>query len=131
MALAIGGNRWDCDYPGCTEYVVGLGGAIGLRAIGWYFKPAGTRQGGHPLEPSIACPRHRFDAERHGPNLRHPKETLCGICPGQRDADRFQALIAIADNGMELLETILRSRQRHLQDEHKPAPKEVFSKAGK
>jgi len=44
-------NLWECDHPGCKCTAVGVGGAIGLRAIGWYFKRG----------PIIRCPNHRPD----------------------------------------------------------------------
>lgn len=45
-------NRWGCDRHGCTSTAVGVGGAIGLRAIGWFFAPG----------PQVFCPLHRPDA---------------------------------------------------------------------
>lgn len=45
-------NLWECDHPDCNASAVGEGGAVGLRAIGWYFKPG----------PILYCPRHRPDA---------------------------------------------------------------------
>ena|ERR1700760_3915739 len=41
-------NIWECHHPDCTNRVVGVGGAIGLRAIGWYFE----------LGPVLYCPNH-------------------------------------------------------------------------
>jgi len=46
-------NKWECEFPGCKSTAVGCGGAVGLRAIGWYFKPG----------PKIFCPNHRPDKE--------------------------------------------------------------------
>jgi hypothetical protein len=41
-------NRWECEVEGCDSIADGLGGALGLMAIGWYFK----------VGPVIRCPRH-------------------------------------------------------------------------
>lgn len=41
-------NRWECQFANCSRTVVGVGGAVGLRAIGWWFKPG----------PEIFCPAH-------------------------------------------------------------------------
>jgi hypothetical protein len=47
-------SLWECQNPGCSRQCIGCGGAIGLRAIGWYFMPG----------PVIFCPAHRPDAKR-------------------------------------------------------------------
>lgn len=47
-------NRWQCGVHGCKSEAVGAGGAIGLRAIGWYFERG----------PVILCPAHRPDPTR-------------------------------------------------------------------
>lgn len=44
-------NLWECDRPGCTSRAVGVGGAVGLTAVGWYFRPG----------PVLFCPAHRPD----------------------------------------------------------------------
>lgn len=44
-------NHWECNHKGCTSVAEGSGGAMGLRAIGWYFRPG----------PMLLCPRHRPD----------------------------------------------------------------------
>lgn len=41
-------NRWECDRAECLVTADGIGGAIGLRAIGWFFD----------IGPMIYCPRH-------------------------------------------------------------------------
>lgn len=41
-------NRWNCEHPGCKNECVGIGSAIALRTIGWYFK----------IGPTILCPAH-------------------------------------------------------------------------
>jgi len=83
-------NLWECEEPGCDATAVGEGGAVGLRAIGWYFQPG----------PVILCPRHRPDpipcvdpgvppeerAEKHG--------KPCPSCRAAAEADRIQATLA-------------------------------------
>jgi len=44
-------NRWECDHPGCTVTAVGVGGAVGLRSVGWFFE----------YGPKLLCPAHRPD----------------------------------------------------------------------
>lgn len=51
-------NKWECDYDGCTVTATGTGGAIGLLAIGWWFKPIGYGSG----RPALLCPAHRPDS---------------------------------------------------------------------
>lgn len=29
-------NRWECEHPGCNSRADGVGGAVGLRAVGWF-----------------------------------------------------------------------------------------------
>lgn len=43
-------NGWQCEYPGCPYKCVGVNGAMGLRAIGWYFVPG--------LTNNCFCPYH-------------------------------------------------------------------------
>ncbi|MAT84097.1 MAG: hypothetical protein CMD39_07380 [Gammaproteobacteria bacterium] len=50
-------NLWECEHRGCTAAAAGTGGAVGLRAIGWYF-----RRGSGGSGPTILCPNHRPDA---------------------------------------------------------------------
>lgn len=57
LVRAMGVNKWNCAHPGCTYHCVGMGGAVGLRAIGWFVAiRAETRQ-----PPLILCPAHRAD----------------------------------------------------------------------
>jgi len=50
-------NVWQCDHEGCESTCVGIGGAVGLVAIGWYFKKGNMRRGvgEHPI---TLCPIH-------------------------------------------------------------------------
>ena len=99
MGALVGGmaapvNRWECDQPGCDRQCVGTGGAIGLRAIGWWFLPG----------PRLFCPAHRPDPATepigepdprdkwvgsHGPEAPYP----CSMCAADREADYLQDAI--------------------------------------
>jgi len=76
-------NEWQCDYAGCRNKVVGLGGAIGLRAIGWYFAPG----------PSLRCPLHRPDPAPCTDEATEAEQRpeACPMCSGDRDAQRWQS----------------------------------------
>jgi hypothetical protein len=65
-------NRWECEEPGCKSIADGVGGAAGLVAIGWFFRPG----------PTILCPAHRPDRVpcRDG-------GAPCPVCAGRRAAD--------------------------------------------
>jgi hypothetical protein len=43
-------NAWSCDRRPCGMKAVGVAGAAGLRAVGWYFSPG--------IPPVILCPLH-------------------------------------------------------------------------
>ena len=84
-------NRWDCDVRGCNSSAVGMGGAIGLRAIGWYFVPGGP----------LRCPSHRPDVMpcRDALTLRDatpefPAPEACPLCRAGLEAAELQELIA-------------------------------------
>lgn len=72
-------NRWGCDHPGCGRSCAGTGGAIGLRAIGWYFM--------YGLGGNIFCPEHRPDP---GPG---PDGQPCALCTAETQARLIQAQI--------------------------------------
>ncbi len=76
-------NKWECSHPGCTSTAVGVGGALGLRAIGWYFVPG----------PITRCPNHRPDLS----TVKHEECEIsgpCSYCRAEQEADIFQADIA-------------------------------------
>jgi hypothetical protein len=78
-------NLWECEAPGCDSKCVGAGGAIGLRAIGWFFVPLG----------GLFCPHHRPDKTTD----KHPMgicdtDGPCSPCAGDREADKLQYMIA-------------------------------------
>jgi hypothetical protein len=80
-------NEWQCGFPGCKMLAHGVGGAIGLRAIGWEFIPGTLR----PLRAGIPiCPYHRSDLP--GIQCRHIPETPipCKFCAAIADAERLQ-----------------------------------------
>lgn len=88
-------NLWQCDAPGCKRTAIGSGGAIGLRAIGWFVR----------LGPVVFCPGHRPD---HGPCEEHEGET-CSLCPSEAEAKRFQDMIRSAgDKSDKLTNTVAR-----------------------
>lgn len=65
-------NLWECSKVDCTQTCVGLGGAIGLVAIGWYFK----RGSADPIRPpTLFCPGHH-----PSPAMKKCKEFNCEIC---------------------------------------------------
>ena len=77
-------NRWDCQEPGCENSCAGMGGAVGLRAIGWYFEPG----------PRIFCPFHRPDpATSTEARYMGCTEDYCAPCRAQAVANFFQSLI--------------------------------------
>ena len=81
-------NRWECNYPGCTNSAVGVGGARGLRGLGWEFVPGQVRP--VCLQPRIFCPQHRIDLKQV-PCLED-NVTPCMPCAASLDANRLQKL---------------------------------------
>lgn len=75
-------NKWECSHPGCTFHCVGTGGAIGLRAIGWFVS---LSPHSYPL---ILCPAHREDIRPvpckdlpgHGKDSHSMVHPLCHVC---------------------------------------------------
>lgn len=66
-------NIWECQEVSCHRRCVGTGGAVGLRAIGWYVR----------MGPVIFCPEHRPDAG----------EDDCSHCLAEVWSFTFQHLI--------------------------------------
>ncbi|MGH7639472.1 MAG: hypothetical protein ACREOA_05750 [Candidatus Dormibacteria bacterium] len=78
-------NVWECQ--SCGTKVEGLGGAVGLRAIGWYFEPG----------PVIYCPRHRPDGTlERGPNHDPGVGGPCALCTAELEATRLQTIVEAA-----------------------------------
>jgi hypothetical protein len=78
-------NLWECAEPDCKHIALGEGGALGLRAIGWYFVV------GEPLK----CPEHRPDGTLDH-NTRfcevEPGQP-CSSCQAEQEAARLQPMI--------------------------------------
>lgn len=70
-------NVWECQVCGAKSQ--GVGGAIGLRAIGWWFE----------LGPVILCPHHRPDRVP----CHEEAGTPCPMCAGEEEAQRLQEMI--------------------------------------
>jgi hypothetical protein len=82
-------NLWECAHPGCKSKAVGSGGAIGLRAIGWYFIPAKNMQ--EAEWPRLFCPAHRPDPVRICKEKDGPMP--CPTCKAEEEAHILQAII--------------------------------------
>lgn len=84
-------NLWECDERGCKITATGMGGAIGLRAIGWQaeINPGAMM--------TLRCPGHRTDAYRdqiYGPGHAEPAAgEKCAQCTGDYEAGAWQSLI--------------------------------------
>lgn len=77
-------NKWECTHPDCDVTAVGAGGAIGLRAIGWWFEPG----------PLLFCPAHRPDpVPCHQKDNRDHEGTPCRMCRAEDEASRHQKII--------------------------------------
>jgi len=76
-------NKWSCDHPGCGAYCLGVGGAIGLLAIGWEFHPRadGAR---------TFCPAHRHDSLPCVESGEAPAGKACSLCAAEAQARRIQ-----------------------------------------
>lgn len=93
-------NKWECDQDGCRSAAVGVKSAIGLRAIGWYFR-RGTPS---DIEPVILCPRHRPDPIPCTDKSPYP----CELCAAYKEADLVQELLKAIDDLNELIRTAAR-----------------------
>lgn len=80
-------NKWECMHTGCDSVALGVGSAVGLVAIGWYFRP-GTRMRG----PILFCPFHRPDPFREcvadPPADRRPGP--CSLCRAEQEMREWQ-----------------------------------------
>lgn len=86
-------NRWQCDHHGgCKSVADGVGGAVGLEAIGWQFTPGDSVAG---TLPTTLCPAHRT-RERSFPRCQANPESgpaPCSVCAAEQDAARLQDMI--------------------------------------
>ncbi len=87
-------NLWECEASGCDSTAVGAGGAVGLRAIGWYFA----------VGPTILCPAHHPDKVpcTDLPSTPTPEEQAragkpCSLCAAEAQAKRIQDALASDD----------------------------------
>ncbi len=117
-------NLWQCDAPRCDNTAVGEGGAIGLRAIGWYFS----------VGPSILCPAHHPDKLpcTDLPTWPTPEEQAragkaCSLCAAKAQADRIQETLLTTDD-RATAEALRRQPPRF--DDHVHAPRVRFSSTG-
>lgn len=78
-------SKWECAHPGCHISAVGVGGAHGLRFIGWFVQ---LRYSAYPL---ILCPAHRPDpVPRRRDDCADP---LCSLCRAEQDARMLQSTL--------------------------------------
>lgn len=79
-------NRWECDHPGCSSIAIGVGSAVGLRAIGWFFERG----------PTCFCPDHRPDKTLYRTKLHGdgPQSEPCSVCKAELEAYEIQRYIA-------------------------------------
>ncbi len=78
-------NRWKCEGrflsgEKCDATAIGVGGAIGLRAIGWYFEKGGC----------IFCPLHRPDSIT---GVGDCVLADCSMCKAKQEAAHYQQMI--------------------------------------
>jgi hypothetical protein len=76
-------NKWECTHHGCPHTAVGRGGAAGLIAVGWYFKPGVL--GGR--DSVLLCPAH------HPSGPCQVGDLVCNLCAGDASARSIQTLI--------------------------------------
>lgn len=79
-------NKWECAWPDCRSTAVGTGGALGLRAVGWFFS----------IGRGPFCPAHRPDGTllRNKESYPCDQDGPCGPCKGELEAANLQNLIA-------------------------------------
>lgn len=76
-------NLWNCQAEGCKSTAVGCSGAIGLRAIGWYFE----------FGPLLFCPAHRPDPIDGDGKFLDCTEKNCSQCAATQEAEKWQELM--------------------------------------
>lgn len=90
-------NLWECAHRGtdgkrCTVTATGTGGALGLKAIGWFFEIGGP----------ILCPAHRPD-QIICRNPENREGVLCSTCAGDAEAKMIQIVIEFDYQGLQAL----------------------------
>jgi hypothetical protein len=100
-------NQWICGRAGCGTQAHGTGGALGLRAIGWYFEP-----GNPPF-----CPAHWPGHKQGCGKLPSVEGTApdpdCSQCAAEKQANQWQEVMEgtartrhpVHDSGYEVLHT--------------------------
>jgi len=81
-------NLWECSEPGCKNTAHGVGGALGLRAVGWHFTIGGR----------LLCPVHTPEL---APCTRGDGEFMgrpCAQCAANLQADALQELLTTDDD---------------------------------
>lgn len=71
-------NKWNCEHPNCKNECVGTGGAVGLRAIGWFFEIGFSK--------NIYCPFHHpngFELADH--NARTIQKVIESLCDDDQE----------------------------------------------
>jgi hypothetical protein len=86
-------NKWRCDYPGCINSCVGMGSAVGLRAVGWFFAFGTLRP---IMPPQLLCPTHRRDLDLI-PCLENREAEPCGSCAIAQSIRPMQESLRTAD----------------------------------
>ena len=93
-------NKWECegrDANGkrCDSTAIGTGGALGLRAIGWWFSIGGP----------IYCPVHRPDPItcRNPDGVADRVGVSCSLCAGDAEARTIQTVIEHDYTGLQAL----------------------------
>jgi hypothetical protein len=80
----MGMSKWECGHHGCDVTAVGSGGAVGLRAIGWWFEPG----------PHLFCPAHRPDPSPCHQEYNAGNEgKSCPFCTAEAEAHGHQEAI--------------------------------------
>ena len=117
-------NLWECDHRDadgkrCKSTAVGVGGAIGLLAVGWQFiRGKAIEPAGESLEatinavmislhtpecqPRLYCPAHRTDAllpccDKYRTNDDPPGPNPCPHCKAELEAEALQEIISNLD----------------------------------
>lgn len=85
-------NKWECTHQGCPHTAVGRGGAAGLIAVGWYFKPGVP--GGR--DSVLLCPAHYPKGPCKVASVEARRvvgSPECRLCEGDDSAKFLQTLI--------------------------------------
>lgn len=84
-------NLWECSRHDCNRKAVGVGGALGLRAIGWHFTMGGP----------LLCPVHRPDPIPCSDNDENAGKS-CSRCAAEASANAAQELLTTDEDRARL-----------------------------